>query len=143
MSLPTFLQAHSNSKEGSYIYWQNRYSNLKTTFHIELNFFLWTESLESLLLWKYLISVAATLSKDFKCFLLELFELYSCCTLKNCYKWLNFNLHHSLINKGISELSESIWKIWTKLKKNRYPSLTIVNNGHHISYSAHSICFFG
>ena len=35
---------------------------LKTTFHIKLKFFLWAKLLESLLLAKYLISVAAPLT---------------------------------------------------------------------------------
>ena len=61
LSLATFLRVHSNSKEVSYLYWQNRYPNLKTTCHIELKVFLWTKPLESLLLAKYLISVAANL----------------------------------------------------------------------------------
>ena len=51
--LVTFLQVHSNSK--SYLSWQNRYPNLKTTCHIKLKFFLWTKLLESLLLTKNLI----------------------------------------------------------------------------------------
>ena len=61
LSLATFLQGHSSSKEVSYLYWKNRYPNLKTTCHIKLKFFLWIKVLESLLLAKYLISVAATL----------------------------------------------------------------------------------
>ena len=62
MSLAIFLRVHSNSKGVSYLYWQNRYPNLKTTCHIKLKVFLWTKLLESLPLEKYLISVAATLS---------------------------------------------------------------------------------
>ena len=61
LSLATFLRVHSNSKEVSHLSWQNRYPNLKTTYHIKLNFFFWTRLLVSLLLAKYLISVAATL----------------------------------------------------------------------------------
>ena len=49
--------------EVSYLYWQNRYPNLKTTCHVKLKFLFWTKLLESLLLAKYLISVAATLIK--------------------------------------------------------------------------------
>ena len=41
-NLPTFLGVHSNSKEVSYLSWQNTYPNLKTTCHIKLKFFLWT-----------------------------------------------------------------------------------------------------
>ena len=61
LSLATFLRVHSNSKEVSYLSWQNTYPNLKTTCHIKLKFFLWTKLLENLLLAKYLISVAAPL----------------------------------------------------------------------------------
>ena len=38
LSLMTFLRVHSNSKEVSYLPWQNTYPNLKTTCHIKLNF---------------------------------------------------------------------------------------------------------
>ena len=61
LSLATFLRVHSNSKEISYLNWQNRYPNLKSTCHIKLKFFLWTKLLESLLTAKYLLSIAATL----------------------------------------------------------------------------------
>ena len=63
LSLATFLRVHSNSKEVSYLSWQNTYPNLKTTCHIKLKFFLWTKLLENLLHAKYLISVAAPLLK--------------------------------------------------------------------------------
>ena len=46
----SFLQIHSNSKEVSYLSWENTYPNLKTTCHIKLKFFLWTKPLENLLL---------------------------------------------------------------------------------------------
>ena len=65
LSLVTFLRVHSKSKEVSYLPWQNTCSNLWTTCHIKLKFFLWTKLLENLLLAKYLISVAAPLSKYF------------------------------------------------------------------------------
>ena len=61
LSLTTFLRVHWNSKEVSYLSWQNTYPNLKTTCLIKLRFFLWTKLLENLLLAKYLISVAAPL----------------------------------------------------------------------------------
>ena len=61
LSLATFLRVHSNSIVVSYLSWQNRYPNLKTTCHIKLKFFLWTTILKNLLLAKYFISVAATL----------------------------------------------------------------------------------
>ena len=61
LSLATFLPAHSNSKEVSYLSWPNTYPNLKTTCHIKLKFFLWTKLLENLLHAKCLISVAAPL----------------------------------------------------------------------------------
>ena len=40
--LPTFLRVHSNSKEVSYLSWQNTYPSSKTTCHMKLKFFLWT-----------------------------------------------------------------------------------------------------
>ena len=58
-----FLRVHSNSKEVSYLPWQNKYPNLKTTYHIEPKFFLWTNLLKNVHLAKTLISVAATLRK--------------------------------------------------------------------------------
>ena len=59
-----FPRVHSNSKEVSYVSWQNTYLNLKTTCHIKLKFFLRTILLENLLVAKYLISVTAPLSFD-------------------------------------------------------------------------------
>ena len=64
LSITTFLRVHSNSKEVSYLSWQNTHPNLKTTCHIKLKFFLWTKLLENLLLAKYLISVAMPLNKS-------------------------------------------------------------------------------
>ena len=61
-SFATFLLVHLNSKEVSYLSWQNTYPELKTTCHIKLKFFLCTKLLQNLLIAKYLISVAATLS---------------------------------------------------------------------------------
>ena len=46
--LATFLRVHSNPKEVSYLYRQNRYPNLKDTCHIKLKFFLWTKLLQSI-----------------------------------------------------------------------------------------------
>ena len=43
LSLVTFLRVYSNSKEISYLPWQNTYPNLKTTCHIKLKFFLQTK----------------------------------------------------------------------------------------------------
>ena len=62
LSFATFLRVQSNSKEVSYLYWQNMYPNWKTTCYIKLKFFLWTKLLENLLLGKYLKSVSTTLS---------------------------------------------------------------------------------
>ena len=59
LSLATFLRVHSNSKQVSYLFWQNTYPNLKNTCLIKLNFFLWTKLLGNLLLAKYLISRCA------------------------------------------------------------------------------------
>ena len=64
LSLTTFLRVHWNSKEVSYLSWQNTYPNLKTTCHIKLKFFLWTKLLENLLVAKYLITVTAPLSNS-------------------------------------------------------------------------------
>ena len=44
----TFLRVHSNSKEVSYLSWQNTYPNLKTTCHVKLTFFSWTKLLQNL-----------------------------------------------------------------------------------------------
>ena len=63
LSLATFLWVHSNSKEVSYLSWQNTYSSLKATCDIKLKCFLWTKLLENLLLAKYLISAAAPLRR--------------------------------------------------------------------------------
>ena len=54
-----FLRVHSNSKEVSYLPWQNKYPNLKTTYHIKPHFFLWTNLPKNLHLEKHLIFVAA------------------------------------------------------------------------------------
>ena len=61
LSFATFLRVYLNSKEVSYLAWQNRYPNLKTNCHWLPKFFLWTKLQENLLLPKYLISVAASL----------------------------------------------------------------------------------
>ena len=65
-----------------YLYWKNRYPNLRSTGRIKLKLFLWTELLESLLLAKYLISVAANLTviwsvktKKWSCFWIR--QLYT------------------------------------------------------------------
>ena len=59
LSLATFLRVHSNSKEVSYLPWQNKYPNLKTTCHIKPKFFVWTKLRKNVLLAKYLIYVSA------------------------------------------------------------------------------------
>ena len=64
LSLATFLGVHSNPEELSCLSLQNTYLNWKITCHINLNFLLWTELLENLLLAKYLISVAVPLWKN-------------------------------------------------------------------------------
>ena len=56
-----FFRVHWNSKVVSYLPWQNKYPNLKTTCHIKPKLFLWTRLSNNLLLAKYLVSVAATL----------------------------------------------------------------------------------
>ena len=73
LSFVTFLRVHSNSKEVSYFYWQNSYPNLKAICDIKAKFFLWNKLLESLLLAKYLISVASTLNV-YKCIYRNLIE---------------------------------------------------------------------
>ena len=62
LSLPTFPRVHSNSKEVSYLTWQNKYPNLKTNCHSKLKIFSWTKLLENLILIQKLISVAAALT---------------------------------------------------------------------------------
>ena len=54
--LATFLRAHSNSKEVSYLSWKNLFPNLKTICHIKLKLFFWTKFLENVLLAKHVIS---------------------------------------------------------------------------------------
>ena len=61
LSFATFFRVHPNSKEVSYLSWQNKYPNLKTTCHIKLTFFMWTKLRQNLFLAKYLISVAVAL----------------------------------------------------------------------------------
>ena len=63
--LTNFVRDHSNSKEVSYLSWQNTYHNLKTACHIKLKFFLWTKLLENLLFAKRLISATVSLSHIF------------------------------------------------------------------------------
>ena len=79
MLLATFLGVHSNSKEVSYLSWQNMYPNLKTTRHIKLKFFLWTKLLHNLLLANYLMSTISSL-KNLVC-LDSLIIILLMCTL--------------------------------------------------------------
>ena len=67
LPLLAFLRVHSNSKEASYLSWQNKHPNFKTTCHIKLKFFLWTKLLENVLLAKHLISVAVALIAASSC----------------------------------------------------------------------------
>ena len=59
--LRLFSEFIQNSEIVSYFSWQNTYSNLKTTCHIKLKYFLWTKPLQNLSLAKYLMLVTATL----------------------------------------------------------------------------------
>ena len=61
LSHKTFFRVHSNSKEVSYLSWQNTYPNWKTTRHIKLKSFWLTKLLVNLFLAKYLISVTTPL----------------------------------------------------------------------------------
>ena len=72
LSLVTFLRVHLNSKEVSYLSWQNTYPNLKPTKHGKVKLFLWTKLLENLLLAIYIISAAVPLNDYEKCFLFHL-----------------------------------------------------------------------
>ena len=72
-----FLRVQSNSKEVSYLSWQNTCPNSKTTCHVKPKFFLWTKLLENLLLAKYLISVTVPLK------ILNFYLHCSCETLLN------------------------------------------------------------
>ena len=58
LSLTIFLRVHSNSKEVSYLSWQNTYPNLKTTCHIKLKFFEWTKLPENLKKMSYICHCA-------------------------------------------------------------------------------------
>ena len=59
--LRLFSEFIQNSEIVSYFSWQNTYSNLKTTCHIKLKYFLWTKPQQNLSLAKYLMPVTATL----------------------------------------------------------------------------------
>ena len=61
MSLATFGRVHLNSKEVSYLPWQNKYFNLRTTYYIKQKRVLWTKLLENLLLAKYSIPIPVSL----------------------------------------------------------------------------------
>ena len=63
-SFAIFRQVHSNLKEVSYLPWQNKYSNLKTTFQIKPKFFLWAILLLNLLLWE-ISHICCCCFKDF------------------------------------------------------------------------------
>ena len=118
LSLVTFLRVHSNSKEVSYLSWQNTYPNLKTTCHVKLKIFSWTKLLENLLYAKYLISVTAPLNykliyvtrtHDFVfCKLFpNFFSIYGHCNQQN------FSLTFKSYSKTcfISIYGIAIWKI--------------------------------
>ena len=92
--LVTFLWVYSNSKEVSYLSWQNKYPNLKTTSHVKLKCFLWTKLLENLLLAKYFTSVAAPLTSIIRTGLPILVELID------------------LVNSVIIFLSQMTWLKW-------------------------------
>ena len=85
----TFLRVHSNSKKISYLFWQNRYPNLKTICHIMLNFFLLSKLPESLLLAKYFIYVTATLNK--------IWESLKTCSRPTCLGCLGANVPYVLM----------------------------------------------
>ena len=59
----TILRVHSSSKKVSYLLWQDRYRNVKTTCHIKLHFFWLSKLPESLFPARYFIYVTATLNK--------------------------------------------------------------------------------
>ena len=121
LSLPTFLGVHSNSKEVSYLSWQNIYPNLKTTCHIKLKFFLWTKPLHKFLLANYLICTAHLsnqsnkffMHKNFKrgeklCFVVLCF-FCSVCNLffKNSLSWKPNLLYYLCVLQ-----STPLWRIY-------------------------------
>ena len=59
----TFHRVHSNSEEVSYIPWQNKYPDLKTTYYKKPEFLLWTKLLETLLITKSHIPVTAAFER--------------------------------------------------------------------------------
>ena len=99
LSLVTFLRAHSNSEEVSYLSWQNTYSNLKTTCYIKPKFFLLTKLLENLFLAKYLISVARTIT---------IFVESLNTPLKFMFKYLSSRKQRTKIRKPISTTNRSL-----------------------------------
>ena len=117
MSLAPYLRVHSNSEGVSYLSWQNTHRNLKTSGHIKLKFFLWTEHLENLLLAKYFISVAAA-SNNWHSKIVEgimlsvtcLFKNITCCNVYKINSFLNLTCPYSIIKKEI--LPQTWKKIW-------------------------------
>ena len=111
-NLPTFLRVHSNSKEVSYLSWQNTYPNLKTTCHIKLKFFLWTKLLEDLLFARYLISVAVPLN-DFEVLIVfKLLELSRSCSKRIIN---TFQLSQLMFRPAMESFETFIWKVFKKI----------------------------
>ena len=136
MLLATFLGVHSNSKEVSYLSWQNIYPNLKTTCHIKLKFFLWTKPLHKFLLANYLICTAHLsnqsnkffMHKNFRrgeklCFVVLCF-FCSVCNLffKNSLSWKPNLLYYLCVLQ-----STPLWRIYfsPNLALVFFPKLTI------------------
>ena len=98
LSLMTFLRVHSNSKEVSYLPWQNTYPNLKTTCHIKLNFLFWNWTHRKLNPWK--ISHICHCAFNVK----SAREIKS--ILPKCTNIISFNLYQSSLICSSSKYSE-------------------------------------
>ena len=112
LSLATFLRVHSNSEEVSYLSWQKRHPNLKTTCHIKLKFFLWTKLLVDLLLARYLISVAVPLNDSEVLIVFKLPELSRSCSKRI----INiFQLSQLMFWLPMESFEAFIWKVFKKI----------------------------
>ena len=106
-----FSPSSFNSKEVSYLPWQKKYPNLKTTCHVNPKCFLWTKLPKNLLLAKYLIYSGLSLSRLLSLSLsnFSLFRTKSSVPWTFVYSLSYFYL--SILNFCISNFSLSRTKI--------------------------------
>ena len=105
-------------KELPHLLWKNKYSNLKTTCHINPKWSLWVKLLENSLLMRYPLSVTAALN-------IAISQKENSRGEKNRLPWLFLSLKHvcillpSVKNIKIYNTFEGSNKIIEKKKKNR------------------------